>query len=97
MKSEGRLTISVSKAAFSQQSIDNLNSLLRTKETLILKAFDAQDLLPIKETKEYIIFDFYPATVDSDEVMAYIEFSLKLSVLARKLKRSEQRQSKGCQ
>ena len=79
-------SISLPHTLFTDTALQNLNSLLEAKGTLIKKALGIFDL-PIVVTDEQIIFPWFGSIPSPEEVHAYTTFIAKLGEMARTAKR----------
>ena len=85
---EGNLSIAVSSEGHTEGSYTNLINIIKSKESLIKRALGIESEIVVSKTQGEIIFDFYNATLNTEEIVAYITFSLKLSEQAKSLKRA---------
>lgn len=84
---EGNALVSLSAEGHTETTLSNLENLITSKAPLIKKALGINELL-VTKNEEWLIFPFYNATINADEILAYITFSIKLSEQAKTLKRA---------
>lgn len=82
---EADLTISVSKAGFTDEALENLNKLVESKASLFKKAFLTDDLL-ITEDDEKISFHWF-SNCDADSATTYAKFITAICDMAKNQKR----------
>lgn len=80
------LVVQMPKASFTEDSLNNLHSLIETKGSLIKKALDVTEL-PITEEDDKLSFPWFTTEPDPDEVRAYTHFITALCEMARNQKR----------
>ena len=80
------LTISIPYEGFDENSLQNLDNLVKAKGSLIKKALGV-DELPIKVQGEEIKFPWFKTTLDNDETIIYTTFISKLAEMAKTQKR----------
>lgn len=80
------LMISVPRAGFSDDAINNLRKIVDSKRSLIMKALDADDL-PIVVNEEEVSFPWFQMTDDADTNQAYFYLVTKLCNMAKEAKR----------
>ena len=81
-----KLTISMPKDGFTDESIEKLKRLVESKATLIKKALDIEDLAVIVEADK-ISFPWFTYYVEPDEISAFADFISKLCDMAKIQKR----------
>ena len=79
------LTIQMPRKFFTDSALENLQRLIKSKETLIKKAFGT-DGLPIEITDETLSFPWFNEA-DGDTVKAYTQFIEALCKMAKEAKR----------
>lgn len=89
---EGNAHVAVPAAGHTETSLLNLENLITSKGTLIKKALGIVSGLSVTKNEEWLIFPFYNATINAEDILAYITFSLKLSEQAKTLKRAYARE-----
>ena len=80
------ICISIPRSLFTDNSIDNLKTIVAVKSNLIKKALGTDDLT-IEETETKISFPWFPGTPTPEELKAYDTFICKLCEMARNQKR----------
>ena len=80
------LVVQMSKASFTEDSLNNLHRLIEAKGSLIKKALDVTEL-PITEGDDKLSFPWFTTEPDPDEVRAYTHFITALCEMARNQKR----------
>ena len=91
-KKTDKLTISIPRNGLTDRELENLRAIVKTKQSLIKKAFGA-DSLEIVADEQTINFPWFPS--DSEEnVNLYIFFITSLCNLARKLIRVNAKEEK---
>ena len=80
------ICISIPRSLFTDNSIDNLKTIVAAKSNLIKKALGTDDLT-IEETETKISFPWFPGTPTPEELKAYDTFICKLCEMARNQKR----------
>lgn len=80
------LVVQMSKASFTEDSLNNLHRLIEAKGSLIKKALDVTEL-PITEEDDKLSFPWFTTEPDPDEVRAYTHFITALCEMARNQKR----------
>ena len=80
------ICISIPRSLFTDNSIDNLKTIVAAKSNLIKKALGTDDLT-IEETETKISFPWFPGTLTPEELKAYDTFICKLCEMARNQKR----------
>jgi hypothetical protein len=76
---EGTMTITLSLEGFSAISLENLNNMLASKETLIKKAMLIEGELVVLAENDEISFPFWNATLNADEVQISQKRNIKLA------------------
>lgn len=86
---EGTMTITLFLEGFSAISLENLNNMLASKETLILikKAMLIEGELAVLAENDEISFPFWNATLNADEVQTYITLAKQMAEQAKLQKR----------
>jgi hypothetical protein len=84
---EGTMTITLSLEGFSAISLENLNNMLASKETLIKKAMLIEGELVVLAENDEISFPFWNATLNADEVQTYITLAKQMAEQAKLQKR----------
>jgi len=84
---EGCLITKLSAAGHGEATLENLKNLLISKETLIKKALGIDGGLPVSVEDGAIVFPFWKATLNADELQAYITLAWRLSEQAKTQKR----------
>ncbi len=84
---EGTMTITLSLEGFSAISLENLNNMLASKETLIKKAMLIEGELAVLAENDEISFPFWNATLNADEVQTYITLAKQMAEQAKLQKR----------
>ena len=91
-KKTDKLTISIPRNGLTDRELENLRAIVKTKQSLIKKAFNT-DSLEIVADEQTINFPWFPS--DSEEnVNLYIFFIASLCNLARKLIRVNAKEEK---
>ena len=80
------ICISIPRSLFTDNSIDNLKTIVAAKSNLIKKALGTDDLT-IEETETKISFPWFPGTPTPEELKANDTFICKLCEMARNQKR----------
>lgn len=80
------LTIEISLAGFDENSLANLDNLIKSKGWLIKKALGIEEL-PIKVGEASMKFPWFKKMPDSDECQAFTDFIGKLAEHSKKQKR----------
>ena len=80
------ICISIPRSLFTDNSIDNLKTIVAAKSNLIKKALGTDDLT-IEETETKISFPWFSGTATPEELKAYDTFICKLCEMARNQKR----------
>jgi len=83
---EGNTSVTISTEGYTESSLINLENLIKSKESLIKKALDVGVELSVAKNEKELVFDFYNATLNAEDIFSYITFSLKLSEQAKTLK-----------
>lgn len=81
-----RLVIEYPLDDFSPEAIERLNKMVLSKEALLKKALDTDDL-PIQILEDRCAFPWFSADVDSDTINAYTHFIAALCKTAKEKKR----------
>ena len=84
---DGTMTITLSLEGFSAISLENLNNMLASKETLIKKAMSIERELVVLTENDEISFSFWNATLNADEVQTYITLARQMAEQAKAQKR----------
>ena len=84
---EGTMTITLSLESFSEISLENLNNMLASKETLIKKALSLDRKLEVLAENGEISFPFWNAALNADEVQTYITLAKQMAEQAKVQKR----------
>ena len=84
---EGTMTITLFLEGFSETSLENLNNMLASKETLIKKAMSIERELEVLTENDEISFPFWNATLNADEVQTYITLARQMAEQAKTQKR----------
>ena len=92
VSAEGNAHVVVSAEGHTETSLLNLKNLITSKGTLIKKALGINGGLSVTKNEEWLIFPFYKATINAEDIFAYITFSLKLSEQAKTLKHAYARE-----
>jgi hypothetical protein len=87
LSAEGTMTITLFLADFSETSLENLNNMLASKETLIKKALLIDRELEVLAENDKISFSFWKATLNADEVQTYITLAKQMAEQAKAQKR----------
>lgn len=85
---EGNASVAVSAEGHTDISLLNLENLITSKGSLIKKALGIVSELSVTKNEEWLIFPFYKATINAEDILVYITFSLRLSEQAKTLKRA---------
>lgn len=88
------VSVSVRRSTLDDKGLENLVAIVRSKESLIQKAF-ATGPLRIEATKDKITFHWFVAEQPED-MNAYSVFIEKLCDMARTLKRVNAKEEKNC-
>ena len=80
-----RVSISVPRAGFTDNAIENLKNLVQSKELLFKKAFLTEQL-PIEITEETIAFPWF-SNRDADSLISYTKFVVAICDMAKNQKR----------
>ena len=80
------ICISIPRSLFTDNSLENLKTIVAAKSNLIKKALGTDDLT-IEETETKISFPWFPGTPTPEELKAYDTFICKLCEMARNQKR----------
>ncbi len=81
------MTIKLSADSFSEASLENLKNLLASKETLIKKVLSIDRELSVSAENNEIIFPFWNATLNADEVQTYVTLARQMAEQAKTQKR----------
>ena len=81
-----KLSIEVPLEGFNVETLENLRKIVVSKETLMKKALNADDL-PIKMTEDKLCFPWFTLTGAEGEADAYARFVCALGEMAKKQKR----------
>ncbi len=84
-KSCDALTVQMPREFFTDTALENLQKLIKSKKSLIKKAFETDDL-PIEITEEMVSFPWFNET-DGDTVKAYTQFIEAFCKMAKEAKR----------
>jgi len=87
LSAEGTMTITLSLDGFSETSLENLQNLLASKETLIKKALSVDRELSVSAENDGITFPFWNATLNVDKVQTYITLARQMAEQAKTQKR----------
>jgi hypothetical protein len=87
LSAEGTMTITLFLEGFSETSLENLNNMLASKETLIKKAMLIEGELAVLAENDEISFPFWNATLNADEVQTYITLAKQMAEQAKLQKR----------
>jgi hypothetical protein len=87
LSADGTMTITLSLEGFSAISLENLNNMLASKETLIKKAMSIEGELVVLAENDEISFPFWNATLNADEVQTYITLAKQMAKQAKLQKR----------
>ena len=87
LSAEGTMTITLFLEGFSETSLENLNNMLASKETLIKKALSVDRELKVSAENNEITFPFWNATLNTDEVQTYITLARQMAEQAKAQKR----------
>jgi hypothetical protein len=87
LSAEGTMTITLSLEGFGETSLENLQNLLASKETLIKKALSIERELEVLAENDEIVFPFWNATLNADEVQTYIALARQMAEQAKAQKR----------
>ena len=87
LSAEGTMTITFFLEGFSETSLENLNNMLASKETLIKKAMSIERELVVLTENDEISFSFWNATLNADEVQTYITLARQMAEQAKAQKR----------
>lgn len=90
LTAEGCLTIKLSADGHGEATLENLKNLLISKETLIKKALGTDGGLAVSVEDGAIVFPFWKATLNADELQTYITLAWRLSEQAKTQKRASQ-------
>lgn len=80
------ICISMPRSLFTQQHLENLQTIINVKGSLMKKAF-CMDSLPIELNETKVSFPWFPGSPTPEEIRAYESFICKLCDMARNLKR----------
>ena len=83
LSAEGTMTITLFLDGFSEISLENLNNMLASKETLIKKAMTIDRELEVLAENDEITFPFWNATLNADEVQTYITLAKQMAEQAK--------------
>ena len=86
------MTITLSLEGFSEISLENLNNMLASKETLIKKAMLIEGELAVLAENDEISFPFWNATLNADEVQTYITLAKQIAEQAKLQKRVKKKE-----
>jgi len=89
---EGLVTIKLAASEFSETSLANLENLIKSKESLIKKALQIEKEIEVSVTDQTVSLDFGRATLNTDELLAYLTLALKLIEQAKTQKRVSARE-----
>jgi len=89
---EGVVKSKVAASAFSETSFANFTNLVKSKERLIKKAIQIEKELEVSLTDQTVSLDFGRATLNADELLAYLALALKLIEQAKTQKRVSARE-----
>jgi len=78
-----RITIEFPVDGFNPEKLDNLAKMVQSRESLIKKALEV-DELPIQILEDRIAFPWFPANSDGETVNAYAQFISALCITAKK-------------
>jgi len=87
LSAEGTMTITLFLEGFSETSLENLNNMLASKETLIKKAMSIEREFEVLTENDEISFSFWNATLNADEVQTYITLAKQMAEQAKAQKR----------
>ena len=84
--SEEEIKMAIPYEGFDENSLQNLENLIKAKGSLIKKALGIEEL-PIKVQGDQIRFPWFQTTLEDDEKIIYATFILKLAEMAKSQKR----------
>ncbi|MEN2776652.1 virulence factor [Acetivibrio clariflavus] len=83
LSAEGNMTIALALHGFGEASLENLQNLLASKETLLKKALSVDRELSVSAENGEIAFPFWKATLNADEVLTYITLARQMAEQAK--------------
>ena len=83
LSAEGTMTITLSLEGFGETSLENLQNLLASKETLLKKALSVDRDIEVSTENGEIAFPFWKATLNADEVLTYITLARQMAEQAK--------------
>lgn len=88
LNAEEKLTIIISADAHTEESLMTLNNLISSKANLLKKSLslDEEVELSVTADSDEVRFDFFNATINFDELKAYVSLADKLNQQSLKLK-----------
>lgn len=84
---EGRLEVQISAEGADEAALSNLDKILKSKETLIRKSLEAQGEIAASIEEDKLIFGFFKATINKDEISACVLLIMRIWEQAQVLKR----------
>lgn len=84
---DGRLEVQISAERADEAALSNLDKILKSKETLIRKSLEAQGEIAARLEDGKLIFGFFSATTNKDEISACVLLMLRIWEQAQMLKR----------
>lgn len=87
LSAEGGMTIALSLDGFGKANLENLKNMLASKETLIKKALSVERNIEVSAENNEIVFPFWNATLNADEVQTYITLARQMAEQAKTQKR----------
>ena len=84
---DGRLEVQISAEGADEAALSNLDKILKSKETLIRKSLEAQGEIAARLEDGKLIFGFFSATTNKDEISACVLLMLRIWEQAQMLKR----------
>ncbi len=87
LSAEGNMTVALALHGFGEANLENLKNMLASKETLLKKALSADCDIEVSAENGEIAFPFWNATLNADEVQAYITLAKQMAEQAKAQKR----------
>ena len=84
---DGRLEVQISAEGADEMALSNLDKILKIKETLIRKSLEAQGEIAARLEDGKLIFDFFRATINKDEISACVLLMMRIWEQAQTLRR----------
>lgn len=84
---DGRLEVQISAEGADETALSNLDKILKSKETLIRKSLEAQGEIAARLEDSKLIFDFFRATTNKDEISACVLLMMRIWEQAQTLRR----------